>query len=175
MFPGQYLTRLTELRRDLEAHLAKPGLPERTGARILLTGCPVGKGSDKVVRVVEELGARVVCMENCSGLKGMTLPVDETGDPLEAIARRYLQIPCSCMTPNPNRLESIKEMAAAYRADAVMDMTWLGCHTYNAESTILQRFVEGRLGLPFLHVETDYSGFDTEQLRTRIEAFLEIS
>lgn len=172
--PDRYLAQLTELRRELETLLAQPGLPKRPGARILLTGCPVGKGSEKVVRIVEELGARVVCMENCSGLKGMALPVEETGDPLEAIARRYLQIPCSCMTPNPNRLESLREMTAAFRADAVMDMTWLGCHTYNAESTVIQRFVEGELGLPFLHVETDYSSFDTEQLRTRVEAFLEI-
>ena len=47
----------------------------------MLTGCPVGKGSEKVVRIVEELGARVVCMENCTGQKGLE-PVDETGGPL---------------------------------------------------------------------------------------------
>ena len=73
---------------------------------------------------MEELGARVVCMENCSGLKGLTLPVAEDGDPWEALARRYLQIPCSCMTPNPNRLDSLRELAGLYRADAVIDLTW---------------------------------------------------
>jgi benzoyl-CoA reductase/2-hydroxyglutaryl-CoA dehydratase subunit BcrC/BadD/HgdB len=175
VFPEQYLVRLTGLRRDLEAFLAQPDLPVNSGLRILLTGCPVGKGSDKAIQVAEELGARVVCMENCSGLKGMALPVDETGDPYAAIARRYLQVPCSCMTPNPHRLESLGEMAKVFRVDAVMDLTWLGCHTYNAESTMVKRFVEDRLGLPFLHVETDYSGSDTEQLRTRIEAFIELS
>ena len=29
-------------------------------------------------------------------------------------------------------------------------------------------------GLPTLHIETDYSESDTEQLRTRVEAFLEL-
>ena len=175
VYPEKYLAALTGLRRDLESFLAQPGHPARSGMRVLLTGCPAGKGSDKLIRIIEELGARVVCMENCSGLKGLTLAVDEDGDPWEALARRYLQIPCSCMTPNPNRLDSLRELAELYRTDAVIDLTWLGCHTYNAESTTIKRFVEAELGLPFLHVETDYSASDTEQLRTRVEAFIELS
>ena len=175
VYPEKYLAQLTTLRKELGEFLNQPDLPEQSGPRLLLTGCPVGKGSDKVIAIAESLGARVVAMENCSGLKGMTLPVDESGDPYETIARRYLQVPCSCMTPNPHRPESIKEMVETFQVDAIVDMTWLGCHTYNAESTTLQRFTETHLGLPFLHLETDYSESDEEQLRTRIEAFIELS
>ncbi|CCK82181.1 double-cubane-cluster-containing anaerobic reductase [Desulfobacula toluolica] len=173
--PETYLAQLTSLKSDMEDFFNQPDLPDQDGTRILLTGCPVGKGSDKVIRIAQDLGARIVSMENCSGLKGMTLAVDETGDPHEAIARRYLKIPCSCMTPNPNRPESIREMADLFKIDAVLDMTWLGCHTYNAESTTLQRFVEDNLHLHFLHIETDYSESDEGQLRTRIEALIELS
>ncbi|SDL37754.1 Benzoyl-CoA reductase/2-hydroxyglutaryl-CoA dehydratase subunit, BcrC/BadD/HgdB [Maridesulfovibrio ferrireducens] len=173
--PEKYLASLTTLRTELEEYLKQPDLSINRGLRILMTGCPMGKGSDKAIVIAEELGARVVCMENCSGLKGVTLSVDETGDPYEALARRYLQVPCSCMTPNPHRPESIKEMVDIFKVDAVVDMTWLGCHTYNAESTTLRRFVEEELELPFLHIETDYSDSDIEQLRTRIEAFVELS
>jgi benzoyl-CoA reductase/2-hydroxyglutaryl-CoA dehydratase subunit BcrC/BadD/HgdB len=173
--PETYLAQLTVLKSELEIFLNQPDLPDQGGVRILLTGCPVGKGSDKVIRIAQDLGARIVTMENCSGLKGMTLAVDETGDPLESIARRYLKIPCSCMTPNPNRLESIREMADLFKVDTVLDMTWLGCHTYNAESTTIQRFVEDTLQLNFLHIETDYSESDEGQLRTRIEALIELS
>ena len=147
----------------------------QNGLRILLTGCPVGKGSDKVIEIAEASGARVVCMENCSGLKGMTMAVDETGDPYAAIARRYLEIPCSCMSPNPHRLTAIAEMVGIFKVEAVLDMTWMGCHTYNVESTRLERFVENELHLPFLHIETDYSESDEGQLRTRIEALLELA
>nr|WP_320014107.1 2-hydroxyacyl-CoA dehydratase family protein [uncultured Desulfobacter sp.] len=35
--------------------------------------------------------------------------------------------------------------------------------------------MEEELALPFLHVETDYSEFDLEQLKTRIEALMELS
>lgn len=172
--PERYLARLTALGAELEASLNRPGLPHHDGPRLLLTGCPVGNGSDKVIKIAESLGARVACMENCSGLKGMTLPVDETGDPYEAIARRYLAVPCTCMTPNPGRPESIREMVETFQADAIVDLTWLGCHTYNAEATTLGRFVEEQLEMPYLHIETDYSESDEEQLRTRIEAFIEL-
>ncbi len=39
---------------------------------------------------------------------------------------------------------------------------------------MIKEFLEDRFDLPFLHIETDYSASDTEQLRTRIEAFLEL-
>ena len=44
--------------------------------------------------------------------------------------------------------------------------------------SILNLFHRGigkdKLGLPFLHLETDYSDSDRETLRVRIEAFLEM-
>ena len=52
--------------------------------RILLTGCPVGKGSEKVLRMIEECGGIVVCQENCTGLKSFDLLVDEEDDPYAA-------------------------------------------------------------------------------------------
>ncbi|WP_320169610.1 double-cubane-cluster-containing anaerobic reductase [Maridesulfovibrio sp.] len=173
--PENYLEKIIKLKAELEEFYKQPDLNEKEGIRILLTGCPVGKGSEKVITVTEELGAHVVCMENCSGLKGLTLPIAETGDPYEAIARRYLQVPCSCMTPNRGRTDSISELSKTFNVDAVIDLTWIGCHTYNAESTIIRRFVENELELPFLHIETDYSESDVEQLRTRIEAFIELA
>lgn len=174
VFSEKYLNCLKDLKSGLEEYLSQPNLPQDKSARILLTGCPVGKGSDKVIHIAQGLGARIVAMENCTGIKGMTLAVDETGDPFEALVRRYLQIPCSCMTPNPSRLADIGEMVKRFEVDMVLDLTWLGCHTYNAESFLIQNFVENELQKPFLHIETDYSEFDTEQLKTRIEAFIEL-
>ncbi|WP_034631855.1 double-cubane-cluster-containing anaerobic reductase [Maridesulfovibrio bastinii] len=175
VYPQKHIEALKKLHTELEEFINSQSAVENKGLRILLTGCPVGKGSDKVIRITDDLGGRIVCMENCSGLKGMTMQVKEDGDPFEALAERYLQIPCSCMTPNENRFSSIKEMVETFRVEAVIDLTWTGCHTYNAESTLIGRFVEQELNLPFLHIETDYSESDIEQLRTRIEAFLELA
>ena len=61
-----------------------------------------------------------------------------------------------------------------FAADAVVDLTWQGCQTYDVESYSLRGFVHEDLGLPFLQIVTDYAEADTEQLRIRIEAFLEM-
>jgi benzoyl-CoA reductase/2-hydroxyglutaryl-CoA dehydratase subunit BcrC/BadD/HgdB len=56
--------------------------------RILLTGCPVGLGTEKVIRLVDELGGNVVCMENCTGYKTLSLQSSrEFADPIEALAQ----------------------------------------------------------------------------------------
>jgi hypothetical protein len=122
----------------------------------------------------EESGAVVVAAENCTGVKSFDLLVDETGDPIEAIARRYLRIPCSVMTPNTGRLALLDRLAREFRPHAVIDLTWHCCHTYKVESPIVEEHMMQSHGLPLLHIETDYSESDTEQLRTRVEAFLEI-
>lgn len=92
----------------------------------------------------------------------MNLVVDETGAPFKALVHRYLQIPCSYMPPNPSRIADIGEMVGRFEADLVLDLTWLGCHTYNAESYLIHNVVGNELEKPFLHSETDYSEFDTE-------------
>ena len=141
--------------------------------RILLTGVPVGLGSDKVVKILEQCGANVVALENCSGYK-QTFQVDDTIDPVTALAEQYLAIPCSVMSPNPGRMEMLGEMIPGFSIDGVVDLTWQACHTYNIESFQVAKLVQDNFGLPFLHIETDYSESDTEQLRVRIQAFIEM-
>lgn len=141
--------------------------------RILLTGVPVGLGSDKVVRLVEELGGSVVCFESCGAYKKVD-PVVPGPDLLRSIAEKYLRIPCSCMSPNHGRLALLERLVDEFQVDGVIDLTWQGCHTYNVESLSVKRHLQHGPGTPFLQIETDYSESDTEQLRVRIEAFLEL-
>lgn len=141
--------------------------------RILLTGVPVGIGSEKVVRLIEKARANVVCFENCSGYRSIST-IDEEKEPLHAIAEKYLATPCSVMSPNTGRFELLDKLIKEFSVDGVVDLTWQACHTYNIESYGIENFVKERYGLPFLHLETDYSESDTEQLRVRIEAFLEM-
>lgn len=159
-----------ELRQKMAA-----GLSPFTAAtpRILLSGVPVGLGSDKVVRIIEECGASVVCFESCGAYKKVD-PVAEEGDPLSALADRYLRVPCSCMAPNDGRLSLVETLVREFRADGVIDLTWQACHTYNIESYSLKKSVQETSKVPFLQIETDYSESDTEQLKVRIEAFLEM-
>ncbi len=141
--------------------------------RILLTGVPIGSGSEKVLDILEESGASVVALENCTGYKGLDRMIDEDKAPITAIAEKYLSTPCSCMTPNNGRIDLLKRLAKDYQVDGVVDLTWQACHTYNIESYNVGKFVKEELHLPFTQIETDYSDSDRGQLKVRIEAFLE--
>jgi benzoyl-CoA reductase/2-hydroxyglutaryl-CoA dehydratase subunit BcrC/BadD/HgdB len=159
------------------AHRRQEGLSiaDEKAPRVMLTGCPIGGDAEKVLRVIEEIGAVIVVQESCSGIKPYLNPVEEqTGDPIKAIARHYLKIPCSVMTPNTQRFKVIDMLIERFSPDAVIDVILSGCHTYNTESYRIGEHVTGRHGLPFVKIETDYSPEGTGQLRTRIEALLEM-
>lgn len=168
---------LRRLIDDLKAKAAEGyHVGDESTPRILLTGTPTGLGSEKVIRLVEECGGLVVSIENCTGYKTLNQYIDENDprDKLLLLAERYLKIPCSVMTPNTGRLELLERMIKEFQVDGVIDLTWQACHTYNIESTTVGQLVKDKLGLPFLHLETDYSQSDVETLRVRINAFLEM-
>jgi benzoyl-CoA reductase/2-hydroxyglutaryl-CoA dehydratase subunit BcrC/BadD/HgdB len=167
----ELVDRLTSELREMAENGLSPFPPSTP--RILLSGVPVGIGSDKVVRLVEECGGSVVCFESCGAYKKID-PIEESGDLLEAMADRYLRIPCSCMSPNEGRFPLVERLVREFQVDGVIDLTWQGCHTYNIESYSLKRHVRETSNVPFLQIETDYSESDTEQLKVRIEAFLEM-
>ncbi len=157
--------------------LAEQGLAfgdEKT-PRVMITGCPVGLGSEKVIRLVEENGGAVVGLENCTGYKTLRLITDpDAPDPMDALARKYLSIPCSCMSPNKGRMELLSDMIRDFKVDGVIDLTWQACHTYNVESYTVSELVKQEKDLPFLQLETDYSQSDVQTLNVRIAAFLEM-
>jgi benzoyl-CoA reductase/2-hydroxyglutaryl-CoA dehydratase subunit BcrC/BadD/HgdB len=65
-------------------------------------------------------------------------------------------------------------MIRDFSVEGVIDLTWQACHTYNVEAFLVEEYVRNTFDLPTLHLETDYAQSDTEQLRVRIEAFLEM-
>lgn len=158
-----------EARRAQGLFFGRPSAP-----RVMVSGCPLGGDSTKVFKIIEEAGGVVVALDACSGFKCFSFQIQEdTGNPLAAIADAYLQIPCSCMTPNQRRLDKMSETIEHFKPDVVVDAVLHACHAYNIESYKVQRHVEEKHGLPFLKIETDYSDSDVERIRTRVEALLE--
>ncbi len=142
--------------------------------RVMVTGCPVGGDAEKVFAIIEEAGGVIVALDACSGFKPyMTDTAEGTGDPVRALAERYLKIPCSCMTPNARRLTEMTRLIEKFRPDAVIDVVLQACHSFNIESHKVGEHVEKVHGLPFLKIVTDFSLGDVEQIRTRVEALLE--
>lgn len=170
IIPEEVEALVDKIEKEYEA-----GTMQEKKPRILVTGCPIGGATEKVIKAIEDNGGIVVTYENCTGAKSIDKPVDEENpDVYEALARRYLNIGCSVMTPNPNRLTLLRELIDEYKVDGVVEMTLQACHTYNVESLAIRRFVNEKKKIPYLNVETDYSQADIGQLNTRITAFIEM-
>ncbi|MDR3303431.1 MAG: 2-hydroxyacyl-CoA dehydratase family protein, partial [Treponema sp.] len=156
-FKFNWDAKMTELRTAIDSikaayNAGKQPVPE-TAPRILVTGCPLGGVTEKVVKVIEEAGAAVVTYENCSGAKQFDRQCKEDGDPLSNIADHYLQIGCSVMTPNPNRFELLDRLCRQFKVNGVVEMTLQACHTYAIEAYAIKRHLE-KQNIPYLQLET---------------------
>ena len=142
--------------------------------RIMVTGCPIGGVLQKTVGAIEANGGVVVCHENCSGIKAAFQMVDADADDIvKAIAERYLQIGCSVLTPNSERMKLIPELVKEFKIDGIVEVNLQTCTPYCVETFQIRELAE-KLGVPYMAVETDYSQSDSGQLSTRIEAFMEM-
>ncbi len=165
----QLRERIDEVKADWEANYK--GKVSRK-PRILITGCPNGGVRDKTIKVLEELGADVVAFDACNSNREKIEKVDTTLPVTKALAKKYLNINCSVMSPNTNRLKFISDMIDDYQVDGVLEIILQACHTFSIESYNVKKSVLAKK-IPYLKVETDYSKADAGQINTRLEAFLE--
>lgn len=153
----------------------RPDAEKKKKPRILVTGCPIGGDSVKIVRAVEDNGGVVVAFENCTGAKVIDKLVDEDDpDIYGAIAKKYFYIGCAIMTPNDNRIELLGRMIDEFCVDGVVEMVLAGCHSVHMESISVRNFVNEEKHIPYIDVVTDYSQGDVGQLNTRMSAFIEM-
>ncbi len=160
---------LEDLIKELEERVKKGEGFE--GKRILITGCPMVAGNTKIVELVEEVGGVVVGEESCTGTRFFENFVE--GYSIEDIAKRYFKIPCACRFKNDERIENIKRLVKELDVDGVVYYTLQCCHTFNIEGTKVEEALKEE-GIPIIRIETDYSESDREQLKTRLEAFIEM-
>ena len=154
----------------------KKFISSQDAPRIMMTGCPIAGDSEKIYNIIEHAGANIVVSEACSGIKPILSQIEEnTSNPIEAIAERYFNLPCSIMTVNKRRLDQINYLIEQFKPDVIIEVILIACHTYNIESYTIEKHVSEKHGLPYLRIETDYSQGDIEQIRTKIEAILENS
>ncbi len=142
--------------------------------RILITGCPIGGVTEKVIRAVEDNGAVVVAFENCTVAKSVERLVDEEIDVYDALTEKYLNIGCACISTNNNRVELLNQMIDEYQVDGVLDMVLQACIPFAVESNKIRTFCQDEKEIPYIYLETDYSTSDIEQINTRVTAFIEM-
>jgi len=176
--PVRFTESVNKVCDELEVRIAKKEGVFAAGApRILMAGCPMAVPNWKVPAIVESSGAVIVGEESCVGERGTRNLVDDSASDLyslmEAITDRYFEIDCAIFTPNPSRLQHIMDMKATYGADGVIHYGLQFCQPYLMESIPVEKKLSSA-GIPVMRLETDYSSEDAGQLKTRVEAFVEL-
>ncbi len=176
--PARFADSVNKLADELEQRAKKGEGTFRKGLpRVIVSGCPMAIPNWKLPMVIESAGAVIVGEESCVGERGARWMTTEEGDSVEAlldnIVERYFNIDCALFTPNPSRLDQVKKMVKEYNAKGVIHYCLQFCQPYQMESGNMVRELE-KIGVHALAVETDYSQEDAGQLKTRVEAFLEM-
>ena len=161
--------------KALEMFQGKQGDSEAASrVRVMMTGVPIVHGAERVLDIVEDNGGLVVCMENCTGIKPILEDVDaNAADPVQAVAEKYFHLPCSVMTKNEARMDSLRQLTKEYRAACIIELVWQACLTYDVESFRVKQLAEQEFGIPYLRIETDYSPSDSARIAVRVEALFE--
>jgi benzoyl-CoA reductase/2-hydroxyglutaryl-CoA dehydratase subunit BcrC/BadD/HgdB len=144
--------------------------------RILLIGPNIGYGDYKILELVEEAGGDIVIEEICEGIRYYWNQIESKGDLLESLARGYLvdRVPCAFMRYSTGkRLDFALKLIKDFGVSGVIWYELVCCETYDAESYFFSQKM-GERNIPMLILESDYSTANTGQLKTRIEAFIEI-
>ena len=176
---GAWASALDALNAELTQRKADgEQISRKTQPRIMITGSPVMFPNIKVPLLIDEMGGALVADETCMGDRFFYDPLaiaDNSFDGImRAMANRYIR-PCTCptFTNSKQRIFRIKQMIKDNAIEGIIYHVLRGCLVYDFEYQMMEEEL-GKLNIPVIRVESDYNEEDVEQLRVRIEAFIEL-
>jgi len=159
----------------------RPEQPQSKDKRIMLFGSVIDDIA--FVELVEECGAKVVADDLCTTTRVFWHDVQAGNDPLQNLAERYLTKTICPRTYKrrqgtrqedlENRYGHLKKFAEEFGVDGVIMYIIRFCDTHEFDVPDVKEYLTS-LEMPVLHIEDDYKVSNVGQLKTRIEAFLEI-
>jgi benzoyl-CoA reductase/2-hydroxyglutaryl-CoA dehydratase subunit BcrC/BadD/HgdB len=105
--------------------------------------------------------------------------VDEwtSDDMYRAMSERYLMAStCPCFTSkdgNEDRINWLLNKVKEWNVQGVIYYVVRGCMLYAMEYTRVKRVLD-KLNIPVYYLDTEYTREDVGQMKTRVEAFLEM-
>ena len=158
--------------------------PEKKPARLLVWSSSLDNAD---LMQILEAGANVVMNESCGGIRAYRSRVELTDDPLDGLARYYLEeitcartfreaVPGEITKDYKKDLESrfgyLKGLAKEWNVNGAIFILVRFCDPFAFEMPNLKDYFDG-LGIPTTYIEYDYTEGALAPLRTRVEAFLE--
>ena len=175
MVVSSQMTDKEEHNKELEAVLQKLPLRniDNSGERLMILGSE--DDDTEFIAMVENLGARFVIDDHCTGSRYFDNEVNANVDLLEAISERYVKrIPCPSKDwPQRTRLDYIVQLAKDYDVQGAIVMQMKFCDPHELDTIAIKEALENDVGIPTLFLEFDVT-VPIGQFKTRVEAFLEI-
>ena len=152
------------------------------GPRIFIDGACLD--NIELIKLVEELGGNVVADIICNGARDYFPRTEIGGDPIDALAYRYLyKINCP-KTYRENktgtfegdiasRFGDIGAYAKEFKVEGAILYVYKYCDPFGFEVPARKAYYKS-INVPLLYLEDVYSAGTMSQLRTRIQAFLEM-
>lgn len=156
--------------------------PCKIGPRIMIDGACVD--NMELVKLIEDMGANVVVDTLCNGTRDSFPLAEVGGDPIDALAHRYLdKINCPKTYRDNKELDFKKDIearfgdigffAGEFKADGSILYVYKYCDPFGFEVPARKAYYD-HIKLPHLYLEDEYSAGTIGQLKTRIQAFLEM-
>jgi benzoyl-CoA reductase subunit C len=142
------------------------------GARLFLAGSVCDQSA--VLDLFENSGASIVGDDLCTGWRYFAEDVRPEGDPLEALADRFIRrVPCPCKyNPRIDRGEDFLTKVMASRAQGVVFLLLKFCDPHAFDYPYLKGKLDEKK-VPSLLLEIEPGGIPHGAMETRLEAFVE--
>jgi bcr-type benzoyl-CoA reductase subunit C len=152
--------------------LAEEETTSLTGSRLILVGAVLDDPA--ILTIVEELGAQVVGDDLCTGSRYFAPPVVGSGDPITALAERYLnRLPCPVKYHTDHEPgERLLKLVSDTKADGVVFVLQKFCDPHAFDYAMIKEKLDAA-AVPHLRLEMEHAPAP-DQWRTRLQAFLEM-
>ena len=126
-----------------------------------------------IAEIFEGNGVDIVCEDVSTGIKYFEGQVAEEGDPIDALADYYLdKATCARMIDSEKRFNHIWNLVQTYEIRSVIYFTLKFCDNNLFDFPFQKKRLNER-GIPVFFIEAERAVENIEQLKTRIDAFLE--
>ena len=129
--------------------------------------------NERIMKVVEDAGAKVVAEDLCNGSRYFDAQINITNDPILSIARRYIKrAPCSRMVNVFERINNVLAVMQEKSIHGAIYHTLKFCDHNLLDYPVIKKTFHEK-NIPLLHLNCDYTLSSEGQIKTRVEAFLE--
>jgi benzoyl-CoA reductase/2-hydroxyglutaryl-CoA dehydratase subunit BcrC/BadD/HgdB len=173
-----FLNEINELDAALERKISQ-GISDDPRPRLMIIGDAIGADDQGFMEVIKKAGGIIVTDCVCTGSMLVHKRVPVYGlieNPLDSLVEQYLyNVPAPCMGNLPSRLNRILKTVRDFRVHGLIYYRLkTTCDFMQDQRKVIKDTIYKELLVPMLLIETDCYPVDTDEIRSKVAAFIDI-